>query len=150
MTLSLQEHPRLELPSPVLFRRLFDGRRRRPRITLIEDDAAIAVMYRLQLVSDGFDVEIARDGASGLHVVQESSPDLILLDVRLPRMSGLDLLEVISQDPRLAAVPVLILSNYSESDVIGRGLELGARAYLIKSQTTPVELSAKVRELLPD
>ena len=60
MTLSLQEHPRRDLPSPVLFRRLFDGRRRRPRITLIEDDAAIAVMYRLQLVSDGFDVDPAK------------------------------------------------------------------------------------------
>jgi DNA-binding response OmpR family regulator len=133
-----------------MFRRLFEGNRRRPRIALIEDDGAIAVMYRLQLVSDGFDVEIARDGVSGLHVVQESSPDLILLDVRLPRMSGLDVLEAIRQDPRLAAVPVLVLSNYGESDVIDRSLELGARAYLIKSQTTPVELSAKVRELLPD
>lgn len=105
-------------------------------------------MYRLQLVNDGLEVEVARDGAAGLHTVQDSPPDLILLDVRLPRMNGLELLETIVQDPRLAAVPVLILSNFGESDVISRGLELGARAYLIKSQTTPAELSTKVREHL--
>jgi DNA-binding response OmpR family regulator len=150
MTLALLEYPPLDLPLPVLFHRLSPGNRRPNRLVLVEDDAAIAVMYRLQLVSDGFDVEIARDGASGLHVVQESSPDLILLDVRLPRMSGLDLLQAVRQDPRLAAIPVLILSNFGESDVMDRGLELGARGYLIKSQTTPVELSAKIRELLPD
>jgi len=146
--LSLRESPPW-LPLPLLFHRLSEGSRRKPRLVLIEDDPAIATMYRLQLVSDGFEVEIARDGASGLHAVQDSPPDLILLDVRLPRMNGLDLLESIVQDPRLAAVPVLILSNFGEADVISRGLELGARAYLIKSQTTPAELSAKVREHLP-
>src|SRR5205807_6900244 len=88
----------------------------------IEDDPAIATMYQLQLVNDGVEVEVARDGAAGLHAVQDSPPDLILLDVRLPRMNGLDLLETIVQDPRLAGVPVLILSNFGESDVISRGL----------------------------
>ena len=119
-------------------------------MVLIEDDRAIATMYRLQLVNDGLNVDLAHDGVAGLSLIQGGPPDVILLDVRLPRMSGLDLLQAIRQDPRLAAVPVLILSNYGESEVVERGLELGASAYLIKSQTTPAELSAKIRELLPD
>ena len=81
------------------------------RVLLIEDDQTIALMYQLQLVADGYKVELAMDGASGLRQVQEAPPDLILLDIRLPKLPGLDVLRAIALDPRLAGVPVLILSN---------------------------------------
>ncbi len=109
---------------------------------------AIALMYQLQLVNDGFEVELASDGVTGLRKVQEAPPDLILLDLRLPRLQGMDVLRAISTDPRLAGVPVLILSNYGEPDMVRESLQLGARDYLIKSQTTPIELSMRLREFL--
>jgi DNA-binding response OmpR family regulator len=119
------------------------------RVLLIEDDQTIALMYQLQLVADGYEVELAMDGASGLRQVQEAPPDLILLDIRLPKLPGLDVLRAIALDPRLAGVPVLILSNYGEPAMVREGLQLGARDYLIKSQTTPIQLSMRLREYLP-
>jgi len=104
---------------------------------------------QLQLVADGYKVELAMDGASGLRQVQEAPPDLILLDIRLPKLPGLDVLRAIALDPRLAGVPVLILSNYGEPAMVREGLQLGARGYLIKSQTTPIQLSMRLREYLP-
>jgi DNA-binding response OmpR family regulator len=119
------------------------------RVLLIEDDQTISLMYQLQLVADGYEVELAMDGASGLRQVQEAPPDLILLDIRLPKLPGLDVLRAIALDPRLAGVPVLILSNYGEPAMVREGLQLGARDYLIKSQTTPIQLSMRLREYLP-
>jgi DNA-binding response OmpR family regulator len=119
------------------------------RVLLIEDDLTIALMYQLQLVADGYEVELAIDGASGLRQVQEAPPDLILLDIRLPKLPGLDVLRAIAEDPRLAGVPVLILSNYGEPAMVREGLQLGARDYLIKSQTTPIQLSMRLRDFLP-
>jgi two-component system, sensor histidine kinase and response regulator len=119
------------------------------RVLLIEDDLSIALMYQLQLVSDGYEVELATDGATGLRQVQDAPPDLVLLDIRLPKLPGLDVLRAIAVDPRLAGVPVLILSNYGEPAMVRQGLELGARDYLIKSQTTPIQLSMRLRDYLP-
>lgn len=120
-----------------------------PRVALIEDDLAIATMYRLQLEADGYEVAHATDGATGLHLLQQAPPDLVLLDIRLPQVPGLDVLRLISADPRLAAIPVLILSNYGEPSMIHEGLQLGAREYLVKSQTTPAQLSERLRAYLP-
>jgi DNA-binding response OmpR family regulator len=136
-------------PLPLLLWRLAGGERRKARVLLIEDDLAIALMYQLQLATDGYDVELATDGVSGLRQVQEDPPDLVLLDIRLPRLAGLDVLRAIALDPRAAGLPVLILSNYGEPAVVREGLQLGARDYLIKSQTTPLQLSMRLREYLP-
>lgn len=147
MTLLLLPQPSLA-PNPFhLFRLAGDSRP--PRVALIEDDLAIATMYRLQLEADGYEVAHATDGATGLHLLQEAPPDLVLLDIRLPQVPGLDVLRSISADPRLAAIPVLILSNYGEPSMIREGMQLGAREYLVKSQTTPVQLSERLRAYLP-
>jgi DNA-binding response OmpR family regulator len=116
---------------------------------MIEDDLTIALMYRTQLEADGFEVSLASDGASGLHLLQQSPPDLVLLDIRLPKAGGLEILRAVAGDPRLASVPVLILSNHSDPGTVGEGLRLGAKEYLVKSQTTPSELVKKIRKYLP-
>ena len=134
---------------PFLPWRLAGGELRKARILLIEDDMAIALMYQLQLTTDGYEVELATDGASGLHRVQHAPPDLVLLDLRLPNLPGLEVLRAIGLDPRLAALPVLILSNYGEPEMVREGLGLGARDYLIKSRLTPGQLSLKLRDYLP-
>ena len=111
------------------------------RVLLVEDDAALAQMYRVKLERDGYTVQVAGDGAEALSMLTGDLPDLIFLDVRLPRMDGLTFLERLRGETRTKNVPVVIVSNYSEEELVERGLQLGAREYLIKSQTTPGQLS---------
>jgi CheY-like chemotaxis protein len=115
---------------------------------MIEDDAGIADMYRRQLAIDGYRVLIAADGVSGLELVRSARPNLVLLDVLLPEMEGFTVLQHIREDPAVASIPVVVLSNYGEPDMMRRGMAAGAIDYLIKSSTTPVQLSARVRRWL--
>ena len=133
-------------PYPALMR----SRRKRPLILLVEDDRLMADMYRFQLEREGYQVEVAFDGKQGLDVIRTGRPDLVLLDVRLPIIEGFEVLEHLQADPQaVRRIPVVILSNYGDSRMISRGLELGARDYLVKSATTPSILAAKVKTLLP-
>lgn len=116
-----------------------------PDILMIEDDRAIADMYTLQLRADGFHVRVAPDGRTGLASLRERAPALVLLDLRLPQQDGFEVLRELRSDPVLSALRVVILSNYGDAAVIARGLAMGASDYLVKSQTTPSDLSARVR-----
>jgi CheY-like chemotaxis protein len=118
-------------------------------ILLVEDDQALAEMYRIKLRADGHRVEIALDGLSGLRAALERPPQLLLLDIRLPGIDGLELLAQLRQDPRGAEVPVIVLSNYGEVEMIERGAALGALAHLIKAQTTPASLAERIKSVLP-
>jgi CheY-like chemotaxis protein len=115
------------------------------RVLLVEDDAALAQMYRVKLERDGYTVQVAGDGEEALSMLTGSLPDLIFLDVRLPRMDGLTFLERVRKADRTKNIPVVIVSNYSEEELVSRGLQLGALEYLIKSQTTPGQLSQGVQ-----
>lgn len=115
-------------------------------VLLVEDDAALAQMYRVKLERDGYTVRTAGDGEEALQLVDDQLPDLIFLDVRLPRMDGLTFLERIRGADRTRNIPVVIVSNYSEEELVARGLQLGALEYLVKSQTTPGQLSRGVRD----
>ena len=110
-------------------------------VLLIEDDQASAEMYRLRLENDGYVVLHASDGEAGLARALEDQPDLIYLDVRLPKLDGFQVLEQLRADPRTSGTPVVILTNYGEPDLRERGLELGALEFLVKADTTPAFLS---------
>ena len=114
------------------------------RVLLVEDDAALAQMYRVKLERDGYTVQVAGDGEEALGLLRGDLPDLIFLDVRLPRMDGLTFLERLRAGDRTRDIPVVIVSNYSEEELVSRGHQLGALEYLIKSQTTPGQLSQGV------
>lgn len=114
------------------------------RVLLVEDDAALTQMYRVKLERDGYTVQVAGDGEEALSMLAADLPDLIFLDVRLPRMDGLTFLERLRTETRTKNIPVVIVSNYSEEELVARGLQLGALEYLIKSQTTPGQLSQGV------
>jgi CheY-like chemotaxis protein len=116
------------------------------RVLLVEDDAALAQMYRVKLERDGYVVRMAGDGEEALELIADELPDLIFLDIRLPKMDGMTLLERLRAAPRTRNIPVVIVSNYSEEELVSRGLQLGALEYLVKSQTTPGQLSQGVRE----
>lgn len=114
------------------------------RVLFVEDDAAVAEMYRLKLELDGYTVTIAPDGEEGLKMAKESPPDILFLDIRLPKMDGFSVLESLRADATLKQIPVIILSNYGEAELVERGLKLGALDYLIKAETTPSTLSRGV------
>jgi len=114
------------------------------RVLLVEDDMALAQMYRVKLERDGYTVRVAGDGEAALNRIADDLPDLIFLDIRLPKMDGLAFLERLRRSPQTKNVPVVIVSNYSEEELVSRGFQLGALEYLIKSQTTPGQLSQRV------
>jgi CheY-like chemotaxis protein len=114
------------------------------RVLFVEDDPAVAQMYRLKLELDGYLVEIATDGEQAVTRATTDPPDIVFLDIRLPKLDGLGVLEALRNDNRTRQLPVVILSNYSERELIDRGLKLGALEYLIKSQTTPAKVAGGV------
>ena len=116
---------------------------------LVDDDEALAEMYALQLTASGFQVTTARSGAEALQLVLDATPDLIYLDLGLPGMTGLEVLERLRRAPSTAEVPVVILTNFSEPEMIKRGQELGAQDYLIKVDTSPALLAAAAHKWAP-
>ena len=115
-----------------------------PRIVLVEDDATIAGMYRYQLELDGHTVWTAMDGEAGLQLTLDVMPDIVFLDVRLPKLDGFEVLTRLREDPKTARLPVVILSNYGSDEMRKRGLELGAQDYLVKTRVTPIELASRI------
>jgi CheY-like chemotaxis protein len=118
------------------------------RVLFVEDDASVAQMYRLKLELDGYLVDVAPDGITALEKARTTHPDIIFLDIRLPKLDGLSVLENLRADPATAPIPVVILSNWNERELVERGMTLGALDHLIKSQTTPARLSQRLRDWL--
>ena len=127
-----------------------EARSQRPqRILFVEDDRFIADMYRMGLEVGGWDVDIALDGEEGLRMALEDPPELILLDVLLPRLDGIELLRRLREDPNTSHVPVLIVSN--ASGLGGRDEEarrLGIEDWMVKANTTPAALAKRVGRIL--
>ena len=110
---------------------------------IVEDDAAIAEMYRVQLEEDGYRVRVARTADEAASAIDRCQPDLVLLDVLLPGRDGFALLEDLRR-ANDAPPPVVILSNYAESAMVDRGLSLGALQYIVKSRVTPDLVSRSI------
>jgi DNA-binding response OmpR family regulator len=119
-------------------------------VLLVEDDPSVLEMYRLKLELDGYRVDTALDGEEGLRKAGDVSPDIIFLDIRLPKMDGLEVLRKLRAQEKTRNIPVIILSNYDEEDLVARGLRLGAHEYLIKARTTPASLSEGIEDWLKE
>jgi CheY-like chemotaxis protein len=120
------------------------------RVLLIEDDPAVAEMYSFRLEIDGYQVTVAPDGESGLALAIDTRPDLIYLDLRLPGTDGFAVLEKLRAQDATRALPVVILTNYNEPDLIERGRQLGALDFLVKAETSPAALTKRMAEWLQD
>jgi CheY-like chemotaxis protein len=108
----------------------------------------VAQMYRLKLELDGYTVHVVADGLSALEKARTLHPDIIFLDIRIPKLDGLTVLERLRADDTTTDIPVVILSNWNEKELVERGVKLGALDHLIKSQTTPARLSNRLKEWL--
>jgi two-component system chemotaxis sensor kinase CheA len=115
-------------------------------ILLIEDDFALAQMYRRRLEHAGHKVNIAADGEDGLRQLRGHAYDLVFLDIGLPKIDGLAVLEAIRAEDAFEQLPVVMLTNYSEPELIERSRKLGIVEYIVKAETTPSQVADRVRE----
>lgn len=117
-------------------------------ILLVEDDSFLAGMYSTKLKMEDFEVELADNGEDALKMVQKNVPDLVLLDIILPRMDGFEVLKSIKNSPKTKDVPVILLTNLGQKKDVDKGLSLGAEDYLIKAHFMPNEVIDKIKKTL--
>lgn len=118
------------------------------RILLVEDDDLLVRLYQRKFALDGYDVRVARDGEEALVAVGKEPPDLILLDIMMPNMDGIDVLKRLKSHAETRPIPIVMLTNLSAEADVEKALELGAAAYLVKSDVLPNVVVAKVKEVL--
>ena len=105
-------------------------------------------MYRLALTRAGYEVSIAADGRAGVEAARARRPDFIFLDIRMPGMDGLEVLQALEADAATRGVAVAMLSNYGDGGQVSRSLALGAKEYIVKTSVLPVDLAAVVARWL--
>lgn len=118
------------------------------KILLVEDDPFLLKMYTTKFELEGFSVVTASDGEKGIKYAKKEKPDIIILDIMLPKVSGFDVLKAIKDNKETSNIPVILLTNLSQRDEVERGLSLGASGYLIKAHFMPSEVVAKIKEVL--
>ncbi|MDO8962967.1 MAG: response regulator [Coriobacteriia bacterium] len=117
-------------------------------VLVVEDTELLRRIYTDKLTQEGYRVLQAGDGLECVNLLRTTQVDLILLDLVMPRMSGLEALEQVKRDPRTRDIPVIILSNLGQDGDVQRGLDLGAADYLVKNSAKPADVSAKIRATL--
>lgn len=120
------------------------------KIVLAEDDVVLAGMYVKKFQMEGFTIVHAMDGEEALALVQKEHPDIVLLDIMMPKKNGLDTLKDIRADASVGKTYVVLLTNVGEQSYVDDGFKLGANQYLMKSNFTPREVVEKVREWIPE
>jgi len=117
-------------------------------ILLIEDDPFLSEMYVKKIQEAGFSIINVPTAEEALRQLAEQLPDLILLDIVLPKMDGFEFLRHIADEAKYAKVPIVVLSNVGQKDEIQRAIDLGAKGYIVKAQFTPSEIIQKIRQIL--
>lgn len=117
-------------------------------ILIIEDDKFLRELIARKLNKESYETSEAIDGEEGIKKIKEEKPSLVLLDLILPGIDGFEVLSRMRDDPTLAQIPVIILSNLGQKEDVERGLKLGAVDYLIKAHFTPGEIIEKVKNVL--
>jgi len=119
-----------------------------PKILIVEDDPFLSEMYSTKLVQEKFDVDFAVDGKEAVKKARETKPDLILLDIVLPKMDGFEVLQEIKKDPELRNIQIIALTNLGQKEEVEKGLKLGADDYIVKAHFTPTEVINKIKQVI--
>lgn len=117
-------------------------------LLIIEDDEVLLRALYLKFMNAGYRLSSATDGETGLQIAQRIKPDLILLDLILPKMDGFKVLEALKSDPALKEIPVIVLSNLGDASDVDRANSLGAEDYFVKANTKLEDLQKKVESYL--
>ena len=118
------------------------------RVLIIEDDPMLVKMYQTKFGSEGFTVSTAQDGEAGLKLALQEVPNLVVLDLMMPKLPGISVLKELRSNPQTKNVPVIVLSNLSHEDEMKEAMELGAKEYLVKANFTPGQVIEKAKKYL--
>lgn len=118
------------------------------KILLIEDEEGIILPLKIRLEKEGFELAVARDGEAGLAALKTEKPDLILLDIILPKMNGFEMLERIKKEDLAEKIPIVIISNLAREGEIEKGLSLGVRDFIVKANLSLDKLAEKISKFL--
>jgi len=118
------------------------------KIIILEDDHILLKALNIELLSSGFEVLSATDGEIGLKLICEKKPDLVLLDLVMPKMHGFEVLTKLKNNMDTKDIPVIILSNLGQDEEIKKGMKLGALDYYKKASTDLSKLSDKIKKVL--
>lgn len=116
------------------------------KILIVEDESALQKSFGDVLRQEGYDIIAALDGETGFNLAKEKKPDLILLDLVLPKMNGFDVLKKIKETEDIKNIPVIVLTNLEGVEEVDRALSLGATTYLVKAQYSLAEIVDKIKE----
>ncbi|MEK7465453.1 MAG: response regulator [Patescibacteria group bacterium] len=114
-------------------------------ILLVEDEPLLANLLRQRLEHEGFSVTWNRDGEQAMKTLRDTKPDLVLLDIILPKISGFKLLETMKVDPTIERPPIIIISNLGQDSDVAKGQALGAVQYFVKAKLSIEELVSQVK-----
>ncbi|KKU14412.1 hypothetical protein A3A20_01355 [Candidatus Wolfebacteria bacterium RIFCSPLOWO2_01_FULL_45_19] len=117
-------------------------------ILLVEDDVFLSSLLKTRLQKENFTVIHAPDGEEALKFLRDQKPDLVLLDIILPKKSGFEVLEAIRSDPQLSQSQIVIISNLGQESDIQTGKELGAIEYFVKAKTSIDELVVRIKDYM--
>ena len=118
------------------------------KILIVEDEKILAEMYRDKFTQEGFEVFLAFDSKEGLEMTKKERPDLIILDILLPKENGITFLKWLRKEPEISSLPVVAFSNFDDQKTKIEAANLGVKDYLIKTDYTPREIVAKIKQLL--
>ncbi|MDZ7798035.1 MAG: response regulator [Patescibacteria group bacterium] len=118
------------------------------KILLVEDEKTLSDMYKTKFEMENYEIIQSFDGKDGLEKAKKIDPDIILLDIILPKLDGFLVLKDLKSDDQLKKIPVLLLTNLGQEDDIKKGKKLGADGYFVKANHNPAEIVDKVREQL--
>lgn len=118
------------------------------KVLIIEDDPPYRKIYRRKFEVSGYIVEVAENGLEGIEKMRSFKPDIVFVDLMMPKMDGFQVIDTAKADPALQPIPIVVLTNLSTSDDADKVLQKGAVAILVKSDTEPNAIVAKADELL--
>lgn len=117
-------------------------------ILVAEDNHAYGSVYKRKLEREGFEVAVAEDGEAAMAMIKQRHPDLLILDMLMPKKDGMAVLTELKADPATQPIPILIATNLSQEDDMEKALVAGAVGYFVKSNITVAEMVAKVKQHL--
>jgi DNA-binding response OmpR family regulator len=119
-----------------------------PKVLLVEDDPLISRMYMKVFTFEGFEIQLAENGQAGLEKVKEFHPDILLIDVMMPIMNGVEMLSQLKLDPAARDIPVIMLTNLSDARTAEATIKQGALRYIVKGNYNPMDVATMVKDTL--
>lgn len=118
------------------------------KILIIDDEESVLKMYKIAFDQTGFESVLASNGPDGIEIAKTQNPKLILLDILMPEVNGLDVLKELKQDEKTKNIPVYLLTNIQEGGVTEQAMKLGAEKYFMKAEYEPLKLAEAIKNIL--